>query len=177
MMQHSIPMQRRTVLRLGLVGGAALALVGGGAALFHEPAWRDGRLTASGRSVLGAVARAVLDGSLPDDGDAQRAALALHLERMDATLRAVAPATQREVGDLLALLALPPSRLALAGLAIDWPRADVWQVQSALQSMRGSRFALRQQVYHALRDLTHAAYFADSATWVRLGYPGPTTIA
>ena len=132
---------------------------------------------ASGRSVLGAVARAVLDGSLPDDGDAQRAALPYTSSAWTPRCAAVPPATQREVGDLLALLALPPGRLALAGLAIDWPRADVWQVQSALQSMRSSRFALRQQVYHALRDLTHAAYFADRATWVRLGYPGPTTIA
>ena len=40
--------------------------------------------------------------------------------------------------------------------------------------MRASRIALRQQAYHALRDLTHAAYFADAATWARLGYPGPT---
>ncbi|MDP1690717.1 MAG: hypothetical protein Q8L49_01925 [Burkholderiaceae bacterium] len=166
-------MQRRTLLKLGLASGAALVLAGGGAALFYERAWRAGRLTETGRSVFAAVARAVLDGSLPADSGPQQAALASHLERMDGTLRAMPPATQREVGDLLALLAMPPGRLALAGLATDWPQADVAQIQAALQSMRGSRLALRQQAYHALRDLTHAAYFADSATWVQLGYPGP----
>ncbi len=159
---------------MGVAGGATLALIGGGAALFYEPAWRDGRLTETGRRVFGAVARAVLDGSLPAEAGPQQVAIASHLARMDATLRAMPPATQREVGDLLALLALPAGRVALARLATDWARADVAQILAALQTMRSSRLVLRQQAYHALRDLTHAAYFADSATWAQLGYPGPT---
>lgn len=169
-------MKRRTLLKLSVAGGATLALIGGGAAVFYAPAWREGHLTETGRRVLGAVARAVLEGSLPAEPGPHQAAIASHLDRMDATLRAMSPATQREVGDLLALLALPLGRLALAGLATDWSNADVAQIQSALQAMRSSRLALRQQAYHALRDLTHAAYFADSATWAQLGYPGPTKI-
>jgi len=105
-----------------------------------------------------------------------QAALAGHLDRMDATLRAMSPATQGDVDDLLALLALAPGRIALAGLATDWPRAEVAQIQAALQAMRTSRISLRRQAYHALRDLTHAAYFAESATWVQLGYPGPVRL-
>lgn len=170
------PVQRRTLLQLGLASGATLALAAGGAAWFYAPAWGDGRLTDAGRSVLGAVARAVLDGSLPAAAGPQQAAVSKHLDRMDATLRALPAFTQRDVGDLLSLLALPPGRLALAGLARDWPAADVPQIQAALQSMRSSRLDLRRQAYHALRDLTHAAYFADSATWTQLGYPGPDKI-
>ncbi len=169
-------MQRRTLLKLGVATGTALALIGGSVSLLHEPAWRDGRLTDAGRAVLGAVARAVLDGSLPAALAPREIALAAHLDRMDATLRALPTAMQREIADLLALLAIPPGRLALAGLTTDWPRADVLQLQSALQGMRTSRVSLRQQAYHALRDLTHGAYFADSATWSQLGYPGPTPI-
>lgn len=169
-------MQRRTLLKLGIASTVTLALVGGGVAWLYEPAWHDGRLTVTGRKVLAAIARAVLDGSLPADASLQTAALASHLDRMDATVRAMPAATQREVGDLLALLALPPGRLALAGLSTDWPRADVVQVQAAMQAMRTSRLTLRQQAYHALRDLTHAAYFASGATWAQLGYPGPAKI-
>ena len=168
-------MQRRTLLKLGLASGAALTLVGG-VALFHEPAWRDRRLTPTGRSVLNAVARGVLDGSLPAEPALQQSALAAHLDRMDATLAGLPPATQREFGELLALLALPPGRLALAGLATEWSGASVAQINAALQAMRVSRLALRQQAYHALRDLTHVAYFADNATWAQLGYPGPRQI-
>jgi len=164
-------MQRRTLLKLGLFSGAVFALAGGGAALFYEPGWRFGRLTEVGRGVLGHVARAVLDGSLP--ADATQAALAAHLDRVDATVRAMPPATQRELSNLLAVLALAPGRIALAGLTTDWPSAGAAQIQSALQSMRTSRISLRRQAYQALRDLTHAAYFSSNASWAQMGYRGP----
>jgi hypothetical protein len=168
--------QRRSLLKLGLSGSLALALVGGGAALLYQPAWRKGRLTDSGRSVLGGVARAVLDGSLPADAGPQAIAIVAHLERMDATLQALPASTQRDVSELLALLATAPGRLALAGLSTDWLSASAEQIQGAMQFMRTSRIDLRLQAYHALRDLTHAAYFSSQDTWARLGYPGPMVI-
>lgn len=169
-------MQRRTLLRVSLASGAVLALMGGGSVLFYAPGWRDGHLTAAGRGVFAAVARGVLDGTLPPEPEAQRAALSAHLDRMDETLRAMSPATQREVAELLVILNSSPGRLAVAGLTTDWPVASVAQVQAALQGMRVSRVNLRQQAYHALRDLTHAAYFSGTATWPQLGYPGPTKL-
>jgi hypothetical protein len=170
-------MQRRTLLGLGVASAALLAIVGGGAALMVERAWRDGKLLPAGRRVLAAVARAVLDGSLPSDAGAQSAAIGSHLARMEATINAMPPHTQREVADLLALLALPPLRSALAGLPAPWEQASVADVQAALQSMRQSSLLLRRQIYNALRDLTHAAFFADASTWPLLRYPGPRVLA
>lgn len=170
-------MQRRALLKVGAVTAAALGLLGGGAALLYKPAWEGGRLTEQGRSVLVAVAKAVLDGSLPGDAGLQQAALSAHLARLAVMLNALPAATQREVNQLLALLATSPGRLALAGLTTDWLQAGVEQLQAAMQGMRESRISVRRQVYHALRDLTHAAYFADRGTWSQLGYPGPTAIA
>ena len=169
-------MQRRTLLKLGIFTGTALVVIGGGARLLRQDAWRSGRLTGLGDAMLRSVARAVLEGSLPDEPGAQLAALTAHVDRLEGTLRAMPLATQREFGRLVSLMALPPGRWILAGLGTDWPSAGVAQVQSALQSMRTSRLALRRQAYQALRDLTHAAYFADSTTWVLLGYPGPMKI-
>lgn len=169
-------MQRRTLLRLGFASGAALALAGGGVALFYAPGLRDGQLTAGGRAVFSAVARGVLDGSLPVEPTMQEAALSAHLDRLNATLRAMSPHTQGEVAELLVVLSSAPGRLAMAGLTSDWAQASLAQLQAALQGMRVSRISLRQQAYHALRDLTHAAYFAGSATWAQLGYPGPTKL-
>jgi hypothetical protein len=166
-------MQRRTLLGLGVAGGALLALAGSGIALMYEAAWRNGRLEPAGRSVLGAVARAVLDGSLPVETADQTAAIDTHLTRMNATVAAMSPNTQGEIADLLALLAMPPGRRALAGLASPWPRATLAELQGALQSMRQSSLLLRRQAYGALRDLTHAAYFSDPSAWPLLGYPGP----
>jgi hypothetical protein len=62
-------------------------------------------------------------------------------------------------------------------LATAWGSASVAQLQAALQGMRTSSLAPKQQAYHALRDLTHAAYFADAGTWALLGYPGPSAIS
>jgi hypothetical protein len=165
-------MQRRTWLKLGLVTATGLAVVGGGLAL-RAPAWTVDGLTASGRSVLGAVAAAVLDGSLPEDGTARQAALVAWFKRLDDSISALPPHTQVELAQLLSVLASAPGRWALAGLSSDWADASVAQVRAALTDMRHSRLALRQQAYLALRELTCAAYFADPSTWMALGYSGP----
>jgi len=95
------------------------------------------------------------------------------LQRLDTTLQAFPAATQAELSQLLALLAAAPGRLALAGLAQPWDAASVAELQASLQAMRTASLALRQQAYHALRDLTNAAWYAEPSTWSALGYPGP----
>jgi hypothetical protein len=169
-------MQRRTFLGWGVASGAVLALAGGGVAAMYEPAWRDGEILPAGRRVLTGVARAVLDGSLPDEPHAQAAAIDAHLQRMQALLLAMPPHTQAEVADLLALLALPPARIALCGSSRPWESAAVADIQAVLQSRRASSLLLWRQAYGALRDLTHAAYFSDASTWPLLRYPGPRAV-
>jgi hypothetical protein len=169
-------MQRRSLLRLGLGGAALLTLVGGGLALM-QPGLRHGRLTPAGRAFFAAVARAVLDGALPVQPLEQRAVLDAHLDRLDGTLAGLAPHARSEVSQLVALLNAAPGRIALSGLRHDWAVARVHDVQVALQAMRVSTLMVRQQAYHALRDLTNAAYFADPGTWRLLGYPGQRPLA
>jgi hypothetical protein len=181
MMQHSARlmvhtgMQRRSFLKLGVGATTALVLVGGGVALFH-PGLRDGRLTPGGRDVFAAVARAVLDGSLPEDAPQRAAALRAHLARLDDVLGAFPAAVQFELSQLLSILSAAPGRVAFVGLQASWPQASVAQIQSALQGLRTSSLALRQQAYHALRDLTNAAYYADAQAWRLMGYPGPRAL-
>jgi hypothetical protein len=168
-------MQRRSFLKLGFGATTALVLVGGGLALF-QPGLRDGRLNEASREVFAGVARAVLDGSLPADSIQRHLALQLHLQRLDDVLFAFPHEVQAELSQLLAILGSTPGRVALAGLHAPWPEASVAQVQTALQGMRVSSLALKQQAYQALRDLTNAAYYADPSAWNVLGYPGPKTI-
>lgn len=169
-------MQRRTLLRLGLGSALVLAAIGGGLALIQPGLDPAGRLTTSGREVFRAVARAVLDGLLPVDGAAAEAALTAHLGRLDETIGAFPSQTRAEISRLLSLLAAAPGRLAIAGLSTPWDEADAAQLQAALESMRYASLTLRQQAYHALRDLTNAAYFSAPATWPALRYPGPRDI-
>jgi hypothetical protein len=170
-------MQRRTLLGLGLTGGVLLAMGGGGIAWVRGAAWQGGRLLAPGREVLIGIARAVLDGSLPAEPASEAVALGAHLERMQHTLGALPPSSQAEVADLLRLLSLAPTRRLLCGLSQSWDRAEVADMQAALRLMRDSSLLLRRQAYGALRDLTHAAYFADAAAWPVLRYPGPRALA
>ena len=168
-------MHRRTLLKLGIGATVILVAAGGGVALLN-PALSDGRLSHSARAVMHAVARAVLDGALPPAADEQEKAIEAHLQRLDAAIADFPSATQAELSQLLALLAAAPGRVALAGLTSAWSQASVTQVQASLQGMRLSSLALKQQAYHALRDLTNAAYFSDPSAWQRMGYPGPSDI-
>jgi hypothetical protein len=168
-------MQRRTLLKLGLGAATVFAIAGGGVALL-QPGLRGTRLADGARAVMRAVALAVLDGVLPDDADARQRAVSAQLARLEAAIAAFPAATRAELSQLLGLLASAPGRLALAGLATPWAEADTAAVQHALQKLRLSGLALKQQAYHALRDLTNAAYFSDPSAWAHMGYPGPTDL-
>jgi len=166
-------MRRRSLLKLGLASSALFAGAGVAVLPLKPGLQPNGQLTESGRAIFGAVARAVLEGVLPIGADENRTALQRHLDRLDAAIAAFPAATRVELSQLLAVLARAPGRLLLAGLRSEWHEAEVAELQVALQSMRESRLELRQQIYHALRDLTNAAYFADAAAWPLLGYPAP----
>jgi len=165
-------MQRRTLFKLGAASAVVLAFAGGAAALV-QTGLQDGKLGAAGREVFRAVGRAVLQGSLPADAPATQVALDGLLDRIDALTLALPVHAQDELSQLLSLLASAPGRRVMAGLHQAWPLASEVDIQQALQGMRLSTLALRQQAYAALHDITAAAYFADASTWPQLGYPGP----
>lgn len=165
-------MKRRTFLVVG-AGTAAVLAVAGGLVASVRPGLAAGRLSASGQAMLRAVTEAVLGDLLPADASARAAALDAQAERLQATVASFAPAIQRELSDLLALLTTAPGRRLLTGLDTDWPEASTKQVQGALARLRASSLTVRLQVYHALRDLTCAAFFAEPRHGALIGYPGP----
>ncbi len=168
-------MQRRTLLKLGTVSAAVLAVAGGAAALMSA-GLHEGRLGPAGQDVFKAVGRAVLDNSLPRSQNLRQVALNGLLDRVDELTLALPPHAQTELSQLLSVLASTPGRHLLAGLSETWPLATEGQIQQALQGMRLSDLAIRQQAYAALHDITAAAYFSDASTWSQLGYPGPVRI-
>ena len=168
-------MHRRTLLKLGFASAAVLALAGGAAALL-QPGWTGKALSPSGREVFKAVGDAMLDKTLPALDGARQIALNGLLDRIDILVEGLPPHAQAELSQLLSLLASAPGRRALAGLGTAWPEATVAQIQEALQDMRLSSLALRQQAYAALHDIAAGAYFSDPSSWSVLGYPGPLKI-
>jgi hypothetical protein len=158
--------------------GSAVALgLAGGIAIWITPGLdAEGGLTGAGLNVFHAVGRAVLDGTLPVDTKARELALQGMQERIDGLTRNLPVHAQEELSQLLALLGTSAGRYTLTGLNAHWSEATVEQIQHALQAMRTSGLAVKQQVYHALHDIVAGAYFADATTWSRLGYPGPLKI-
>jgi hypothetical protein len=80
---------------------------------------------------------------------------------------------QDEVGQLLALLRLLPSRLALTGIASALEDAEPAQIAAFLKRWRESRFDLLRAGYQALTQLLQAAWYDNPASWAAIGYPGP----
>jgi hypothetical protein len=170
-------MQRRRLLKIGLASSAVLAASATGLALLQQRApLVDGILTPSGEALFRALARGILDGSLPPVPEARATMLDGHVARVAATIRGFAPHAQAELAQLLQLLDSPPGRRWFAGLATPWAEASVTELQAALETLRRSDWDLRQQAYHALRDLTNASFYAEPGTWAPLGYPGPQPI-
>lgn len=170
-------MKRRTLLKVGIGAGVLLAVAGGGVALL-KPGLVDGnkRLGPEARALMSAVALAVLDGFWPAAGPARDADMARHLDQLDASIAALPAGTRSELAQLLSLLASSGGRLAVAGLSSDWAKASVAEVGAALEGLRYSKLALRQQIYFALRDLNAAVFFTEPAHWALVGYPGPRDI-
>lgn len=159
-------MHRRTVLKAGVAAGVLLAA--GGTA-----AWLAGRDPVEDRrTVLAAVIPVLLGDALPA-ADARAAALRQALAATEAAIAGLAPAARDELARLFALLALAPTRLALAGVSQPWHAAPPEAVAGFLQRWRGHRLALLQAGYHALHDLVTGPWYADAANWPAIGYPGP----
>ena len=168
-------MKRRTLLALG-TGSAALLALAGGAAVWLQPARAGERFGASAAAVWSAASQAVLGPLLPPAGMVRQQALVAQLMRLQDTIAGLPPAMQREVDQLTAVLASAPGRVALAGLTTGWSDASTAQVTQALQGMADSALPLRQQAFHAMRELCNAAWFADADHWTAVGYPGPRPV-
>ncbi len=175
MVQHSLAMQRRSFLKLGL-GTALVMAVVGGTVVWLRPGLQDGRIAPGVRVALHRLSEAILDRSLPAQEQDRARAVSAQIDGLEAFIAGLPAATRDELSQLLGLMAAPPGRRWLVGLSADWPEATVEEIREALQDMRLSSLSLRQQAYHALRDLTNGTYFSEPQAWVGMGYPGPADV-
>lgn len=165
---------RRTFIAAGIAGTAALA-----AACWlrgpHAPASGVARraLDADGESVFAAVAPVLLDGALPTDRAARDAALARTLDGIDVAVAGLAPDARKELSQLIALLALPPVRIAFVRVSSPWNEAAPDEVRRFLDRCRDSLTTLLRAAYDALHQLTFAAWYGNPDAWPAIGYPGP----
>ena len=171
---------RRHFIKTGIIGGLLLAA----AAYLQKPLDRAGKqalvagnpLDASLRSVVRAIAPVILQGAFPASGAERAAALERITRGVALAVGALSAAAQKEVAELLALLALAPTRIAVAGVGAHWDQASVEDIEGFLRRWQTSRVDLLKSGYQALHDLVLGAWYADPMTWAAIGYPGPPAL-
>ena len=134
-------------------------------------------LTTDAADIVRALAPALLDGALPDDGGERDAAVARTVAAVGAAIEGLPPATREELATLFALLASMPVRIFVAGMGGAWRDATVAEANGFLVRLQKSRWSVKRSAYDALHQLTFAAWYADPQTWPAIGYPGPPALA
>ncbi len=173
---------RRTFLVAGIAGGAALAAawwLRGGRERPPDFAASAAlaRLDPQAPAIVAAIASVLLDGALPIDASGRAAAVDATVANVARAVAGLPPAAQKELGQLFALLAFAPTRLALGGIASPLPDARPDEVAAMLVRWRQSGFALLRSAYAALHQIVFAGWYGDPASWPAIGYPGPPELA
>ena len=163
----------------GLAGGAALATAYY-ARRYHglapASAAADAPLTPDALVILRAIIPAMLAGAIAQAGSERVTDIR---ETSDGVVQAAAglpPTAQRELAELFALLAWPPTRWGLAGLAMPWAEADPATAHVVLERWRTSRFDLLRSAYDGLHQLIFAAWYGNPRSWPAIGYAGPPVL-
>jgi hypothetical protein len=171
------------VLQTGLGGAAVLAAAGAGYGFVTRdaPAADDGGyrflvLDGTQRTIVAAIAPAMLADALPDAGAQRTAAVREVVRGVDTAIAALPALVQDEVGQLFSLLGFPLSRWLVAGVATPWANAQPQDVEAFLTRWRYSKLALLRSGYQALHQLLLAAWYANPVAWPQIGYAGPPSV-
>ena len=85
--------------------------------------------------------------------------------------------TQDELRELFNLLSNGFGRMALAGVWLNWQKAQTSDIEDFLQSWRNHSLALLQQAYIGLHKLILGSIYSESEHWQSINYPGPLAIS
>lgn len=164
-------MERRTFLRVGLAGTAALLGAGSGLALYSGQQIAAPRgplfvLSPSSFQTLVAFARRVVT---------VRGADALSIAHgLDGLLRFAPPEVGADLDGALKLLESAAAGLLLDGRLVPFTRMGGPAQDAAILAWRDSNLGARRAGYQALRKLCFAVHYAEESSWAALGYAVPT---
>lgn len=168
---------RRTFLKVGIAAGvvfAAARWLDRREALAADPAFAF--LDARTARMVAALVPVVLAGALPSEAAPRRRAIEETTAAFDRAVAGLAPAVRQEIDELFSILRFAPTRLALAGLWSPLEESPPEAVAGLLRRWRHGRFELQRAANRALTQLIQAAWYGNSASWARIGYPGPPSL-
>ncbi|MEO0604514.1 MAG: gluconate 2-dehydrogenase subunit 3 family protein [Myxococcota bacterium] len=165
---------RRNLLRIGVIGGAALVVGGIGlelqsTALLPVP---DVLQSFSPRAYR--VLTAVADTFCPGDGKAHPSASEVDVPAdIDAYVATLHPADAGQLEQVLRLLESPLVGLLVNGRTRPFTQLSPVARQRVLLAWRDHRLTVLRSAYMALRNLVGTTYHANPRVHVAVGYPGP----
>ncbi|WP_027849540.1 hypothetical protein [Marinospirillum minutulum] len=169
---------RRGFLKLGLVTGATLSLVG---VTLGVTSWVTNQ-TASGFSYLRSQDIAMLKAVLPviyagtSNPENQPAQLAASLTMIDYNLAHLSPSMRKLTLQLFDLLTNPITQGSLTGVWGAWSAASPETIQNFLNRWQASRWTLLNQGQAAILQLARLAFYSQPSSWQICGYPGPPNL-
>jgi hypothetical protein len=166
---------RRTFLKTGVAGAAALLIVRSLNAETLTDAPRRPALTPAARDIFAAIVPVLLAGAFPI-GPELASARAETIAAIEDAIAGLPPASRSELAELLSLLDFAPTRALVAGVWSPWSEASESSIAAFLARWRDSRFALLRSAYGALHQIVFAAWYAQPRAWPPTGYAGPPSI-
>lgn len=173
---HPGHINRRQLLKFGLLGTVVLATAGGAASLYHgfsrlTPAADFRQLRESDLPMLRRLIPIILDGALP--ADSQAAAIETTLHGLDNSLHNLSPSMLKQSLQLFDLLSMDLTRGPATGIWSSWENASDKDIQGFLHRWQHSRLALLRQGHTALQQAVLLVWYSLPASWEHCGYPGP----
>ena len=172
-----MPWTRRGFLKVGLGGGALLALGGVGLSLWpsrlREPSGPLRCLTQLEFSVVAAACEAVVPGY-----DGMPCPLELGVpEQVDAYFALLHEGDQADFKSALGLLENGFAGLLLDGRPRPFTACTVEERQETLEAWRGSMIGLRRTAFRALHKAIVGVYYAQPQLYPHMGYSIPVGLA
>jgi len=173
---RNVNLSRRAFIFAGVAGATMLA-----ASRWLTPSAAPRKdslraLDADGEAIVAALVPVMLAGALPAAPDARRAAIVDTVDGVDRAILGLPPLARDELGQLFVLLALAPTRWALAHTTSSWNDASASDIEAFLQRLRDSRIGLLRAAYDALHQLIFASWYGNPRAWAAIGYGGPPRI-
>lgn len=163
-------MNRRTLLKRGLFGGALLTF--GGAAYLGLRGGTRGPTPSRPLLVIGESTFPILVALMARMVGAPGVDWVAVAHTFDERLSHTNPAIGRDINRVLGLLENSLSGLLLRNSATHFTSLDEAGQDAAIMSWQGSRLTLLRSASASLKKLSVAAFYADAGNAKSIGYPG-----
>lgn len=172
-------LSRRSFLKFGLVGGAALSVTGVAGAL--TGCSKREEATAKGFSFLRdadialfkALIPVILAGQFKADDSHYHVVESQVLANIDGAGSKLNKFTQGEVYKLFDLLHMRATRWLTTGIWANWAEASTADIEAFLKRWQSSSVSVFNTGYRLLTKLVAVSWYLTPDSWPAAGYPGP----